>query len=509
MKAPRVGLMAALALAVLTLSSGSAFAAAGDLDPTFDGDGKRVLPFAGVPNEALVQPDGKIVLAGFDELHEFAIWRLNPDGSLDRSFDGDGTVAISFGAQDSINAAALQPDGKIVVAGGTYAAQTRLDMAVARLNPNGSLDKTFDPGGPDGDGKKVFSAESDTSATAVVVQPDGRILLAGAGTGVGTFSLTRLDSKGAVDGTVFEDPPGFRYELAADVSLQPDGTIVVAGEAVPDVEQAYVPTLARYTAEGSLDKTLAGTGITAFAGVHPVDLLVRPGGAFVVAGSAGEPDWRMVVRQLTPGGDEDKSFGDSGTATADFDGEDVTGAAVLQPDGKVALVGVASAENAFAVARFGANGTLDPGFGSGGRTTVAFGEISQGSAAVLQPDGRLVVAGVTATANVPRLAVARLLGDPSGTGGGPVATPRAARCAGRRATIVGTRGRDRIRGTRGRDVIAALAGNDVIHGRGGNDLICGGPGRDRLVGGPGRDRLVGGPGRDRLIGGPGRDHIRP
>ena len=238
MKAPRVGLMAALALAVLTLSSGSAYAAAGDLDPTFDGDGKRVLPFAGIPSEALVQPDGKIVLAGFDELHEFAVWRLNPDGSLDRSFDGDGTVAISFGAQDSINAAALQPDGKIVVAGGTYAAQTRLDMAVARLNPNGSLDKTFDPGGPDGDGKKVFSAENDTSATAVVVQPDGRILLAGAGTGVGTFSLTRLDSKGAVDGTVFEDPPGFRYELAADMSLQADGTIVVAGEAIPELEQA-------------------------------------------------------------------------------------------------------------------------------------------------------------------------------------------------------------------------------------------------------------------------------
>ena len=99
---------------------------------------------------------------------------------------------------------------------------------------------------------------------------------------------------------------------------------MVTGEAVPDLEQEYVPTLARYTPEGALDKTLAGTGITAFAGVHPVDLLVRPNGAFVVAGSAGEPDWRMVVRQLTPGGEVDTAFGDSGTATADFDGEDIT-----------------------------------------------------------------------------------------------------------------------------------------------------------------------------------------
>ena len=208
----RRGVMTVLALVCALLvaglaTAGVAAAAAGDLDPAFDGDGKRVLPFAGIPNDALVQPDGKIVLAGFDENHDFAIWRLNTDGSLDRGFDGDGTVAISFGTQDAVNAAALQPDGKIVVAGSTYYAQTRTDMAVARLNTDGSLDKTFDPGGPDGDGKKVLSTESDISATAVAVQPDGRILLAGAGTGVGTFSLTRLDSKGAVDGTVFEDPP--------------------------------------------------------------------------------------------------------------------------------------------------------------------------------------------------------------------------------------------------------------------------------------------------------------
>ena len=62
---------------------------------------------------------------------------------------------------------------------------------------------------------------------------------------------------------MFEDPPGFRYELAADIALQADGTIVVTGEAIPELEQDYVPVLARYTPEGALDKTLAGTGITA------------------------------------------------------------------------------------------------------------------------------------------------------------------------------------------------------------------------------------------------------
>ncbi len=86
-------------------------------------------------------------------------------------------------------------------------------------------------------------------------------------------------------------------------------------------------------------------------------------------------------------------------------------------------------------------------------------------------------------------------------------TPVALRCAGQRATIVGTARRDVIRGTRRRDVIAALAGNDLVRGLGGNDLICLGAGADRALGGPGADRILGGPGRDVLLGGPGRDRL--
>jgi Subtilase family/RTX calcium-binding nonapeptide repeat (4 copies) len=80
-------------------------------------------------------------------------------------------------------------------------------------------------------------------------------------------------------------------------------------------------------------------------------------------------------------------------------------------------------------------------------------------------------------------------------------------CAGRRATIVGTRGKDVLRGTPGPDVILGLGGNDRLLGRAGKDRLCGGPGRDRLLGGRGRDRLLGQAGRDRLLGGPGRDKL--
>src|SRR5919106_2426811 len=81
------------------------------------------------------------------------------------------------------------------------------------------------------------------------------------------------------------------------------------------------------------------------------------------------------------------------------------------------------------------------------------------------------------------------------------------KCQGRRATIVGTTGKDRIRGTRRADVIVAKDGNDRISGRGGNDVICAGDGDDILIGGGGADRLDGGPGSDVLSGGPGNDSI--
>ncbi|HEY7693406.1 MAG TPA: hypothetical protein VH816_13800 [Gaiellaceae bacterium] len=92
----------------------------------------------------------------------------------------------------------------------------------------------------------------------------------------------------------------------------------------------------------------------------------------------------------------------------------------------------------------------------------------------------------------------------------PQTTPKpvaAARCGGRKPTIVGTAGPDRLKGTAGADVIAGLGGNDAIAGLGGNDVICGGPGNDTLHGGPGNDILTGGPGNDTLIGGPGLDRL--
>lgn len=110
-----------------------------------------------------------------------------------------------------------------------------------------------------------------------------------------------------------------------------------------------------------------------------------------------------------------------------------------------------------------------------------------------------------AEAGAPARATVTIPGSATRAAAGGGAAPR---CAGRRATIVGTRGRDRIRGTRRRDVIVAGGGNDVIRAGRGNDLVCAGAGKDRVSGGPGRDRLFGGSGNDRIKGDGGRDFCR-
>ena len=187
----------AVALLTLALGATAAVAAPGDLDSSFDGDGIRTIDFLAGESAAtvLVQPDGKIVMAGRSGntlTDNFVVTRLNPDGSSDASFSGDGAASADFGAADQVNGAALQADGKIVVAGVTEPSGVHSDVAVARFNPNGTLDSSFD-----GDGMATIDYFGGVDAAeAVVVQPDGKIVLAGYGSSARCFMLTRLDPDG-------------------------------------------------------------------------------------------------------------------------------------------------------------------------------------------------------------------------------------------------------------------------------------------------------------------------
>jgi uncharacterized delta-60 repeat protein len=153
----------------------------GTLDPDFDGDGRLMLPGGGEARAVLVQPDSKIVVTGNPGLSEvMTVTRLNPNGSPDTTFGGDGTATIDFGASGAV----LQPDGKIVVAGSTQAGG---GVAVARLNANGSPDATFGAAGT-----ATFDFGAATSGNAVALQPNGRIVVAGRRAGADNFAVARL-----------------------------------------------------------------------------------------------------------------------------------------------------------------------------------------------------------------------------------------------------------------------------------------------------------------------------
>jgi len=397
-------LLAVLALALPTTAS----AAAGDLDPSFDGDGIRTLNYGGVDaaRAVMVQPDGRILVAGSGgSSQDFTLSRLHADGALDNAFAGDGTVAADFGGNDEGRAAALLPDGRIVVVGTT---DSMSRMAIARFRPDGSLDTTFD-----GDGKKLFAVgEQPVSPTAIVLQPDGRIVIVGCCSESG---VTRLNADGSADGTSFADA-GLSLSPNA-VALQPDGKIVVAGDtAAPDSPSRMA--VARYNRDGTLDDTRtfgAGDIISAKA------VLVQPDGKIVVAGY-GNDDIDFVVTRLNSDTTFDTTFGAGGTSTIDFGLVEGAYAAVLQPDGKIVGAGVAQptlTDADFAAARLRPDGRLDTTFGSDGKTTVTSGAIEFAYAAALQPDGRIVLAGSKQVASYD-VAIVRLEGvTPPPAGGGP------------------------------------------------------------------------------------------
>src|SRR5919106_1268573 len=242
------------AVALVLAIANPAAAPPGDLDPTFDGDGKVTTDFPGFSDQAhgmAIQADGKIVAAGFSgpsANRNFALARYNTDGSLDTTFDGDGKVTTDFaGSIDAALGVAIQADGKIV-AGGRAVVSGNQDFALVRYNADGSLDTTFD-----GDGKVTtdFAGASD-QASGVAIQANGKIVAAGRAfvSGTSDFGLARYNADGSLDptfsgdGKVTTDFAGDTDE-ARGMAIQANGRIVAAGVATVSGNQDFA--LARYT----------------------------------------------------------------------------------------------------------------------------------------------------------------------------------------------------------------------------------------------------------------------
>jgi uncharacterized delta-60 repeat protein len=375
----------------------------GDLDTSFGSGGKKTINFGGTddPRVVLVQPNGRIVVAGGGAAaSSFCVVRLRTNGTLDTTFGSGGKKVIDFGGDDeSVFGAALQADGKIVLAGDSH-----LKVAVARLKPNGALDASFE-----GDGKKVFSWGALGRAQAVVVAPNGKILLAGfSGPEGGNIQVARLKTNGLLDttfgtgGKAAVDFGGDDFGMA--MARQADGRILVAGRS-----SAAGAVVARLRATGTLDPDFDGDGrVTLPGGGSASAVLVQPDRNIVVAGNA-MGSGVMTVTRLTPTGALDPTFGAGGTASIDFGSlADLAAGAALQPNGKIVVAGYTQSAEDVAVARLNANGSPDTAFGVAGKATVDFGVATFGNTVALQPNGRIVVAGQRTGGD--DFAVARLLG---------------------------------------------------------------------------------------------------
>jgi uncharacterized delta-60 repeat protein len=412
-----------LLLGLLTCLTASAQAAAGELDPSFGSGGLVTTDFGGRGDFGLavtLQADGKIVAAGNSSVVgvfsvSFALARYNPNGSLDSTFGSGGTVLTSFGGPLSAAAdVVVQPDGKIVAVGVAGS-----DFGIARYSSNGTLDPTFGSGG-----LVTTDFGGSDQANGVALQPDGKIVVVGPLQG--QIGVARYNPDGSLDSTF-----GSGGKVTTDASPSFDGAfdvavsgtkIVVAGGTGFYPVGASDFQLVRYNADGSLDPSFGGGGIvtTDFGGSDIVfGIAVTADGMITAAGgSKGASPGDFAVARYNSDGSLDSTFGSDGKITTDFsaDSEDTGNGVVVQPDGNVTVAGTsgsAPAGTAFAVVRYTATGSLDTAFGSGGKATAVFGNpINNAFDIVAQPDGKVVLAGGTGdfTLGVTDFALARFLG---------------------------------------------------------------------------------------------------
>jgi uncharacterized delta-60 repeat protein len=378
-----------------TVGALARYTARGRLDPGF-GVGGRVLTNFGLGASAVravaIQADGKTVVAGGSwdprrtSASRFALARYTVRGHLDPTFGRGGRLLTRFGTgrnSASVDALAIQPDGKLVAAGRW--SRTPIDgpvrFALARYTVRGKLDPSFGQGG-----KVVtsFGAYSDAYAAALAIQPDGKLVVAGTDLtdtrgerGYFAVALARYKTGGALDpsfgagGRVVARINEYGSGARAAV-LQADGKIVVAGAA------GDVPVLLRYTAGGKLDPSFGTRGMATVS--HFVDgLALQQDGKFVaissVDGSNSRRDPRdIAVSRYTPNGGFDPTFGRGGTTVTDLGAGAIANAVALQTNGKIVAAGTRDGSD-FALVRYLASGKVDGDFGRGGRVLTDFGPV--------------------------------------------------------------------------------------------------------------------------------------
>jgi uncharacterized delta-60 repeat protein len=378
--------------AILVKAQAAAASTPGSLDPTF-GNGGKVLTPGGGATDAVLQPNGDIVVSTGS-----GVARFLPTGKLDTTFGAGGLASTGFTGGEGLEGIALQPDGKIIWVGSQntpgFTPFGTFEFAVARFNANGSLDTSFGSGGrasveffaPPMEGAQEF-------AHAVLVQPDGKILVAGsARQGQIRFApiqgaLARFNANGTLDtsfgtgGTVLS-------------SSLPNGITALGLDAAGNI--FTLPIRAEFSPSGQADAAVTPAAITAIS--HGGSSVFLPSGQFVQASgvTVAKHDVDVQVQRFNADGSiasASPAFDYSGAAGLD-QARDGAGAVAVQANGQ-AVVGGAHflSTSPFGLARVNPDGTLDAGFGNGGVLTTTFNNNEAVEAVVIQPDGKIIAVG--------------------------------------------------------------------------------------------------------------------
>lgn len=366
----------------------------GQLDQTFGIHGKVIANYNGlddIVSNSVLQYDDKIIVVGQlggPSNGIFAIVRYLPNGALDESFGScNGVVTTHFEAPFNVTSIAdavlVQPDKKILVCGQAYDASSHQTLVLARYEPNGILDKTFNPTGKiPGTLVTCLPGMKFIVGITLAVQNDGKILVGGY-TDTSELFIVRCQNDGKLDTTF--NKIGFLVNnnatLAGDIAVQEDKKIVVAGPA--NVNEDYSPAqffLARYYENGTADTSFNSNGVivggyghgNSYAG----DFVVQENDKVTIAGYLNVEDFfgnhlYLALARFNSSGEPDISFSQNGKALTFLNVTSIgTPSIVLQPDEKILVASMINnneGQHIFVLARYLANGTLDTSFNATGQ----------------------------------------------------------------------------------------------------------------------------------------------
>ncbi len=577
----------------------------GTPDTTFDGEGRKSIDSTQASSNDIgggivALDDGKIVVAGRGNLSkDFLVVKLNTDGTVDTSFIGGvsatpGRSIVSFGLDETVDDMIRQSDGKLVIVGGTNINDAG-DFAILRLNADGSVDNTFS-----GDGKLTLNFGGNDEAVSVAQQSSGKIIVAGTGGAAGDMAVARLNTDGTLDTSFAAASSGLAKvdfggaETVGGMAVQADDKVVISGST--STSGGGDQAVARLNADGTIDNSFSSDGKvifgTATTGETALGAVVQQSGRIIVNGNGGATH-DFIVTRLSSDGTVDTTFGLGGLAI-NFGGFEYDGDIAIRPDGRILLAGSTdvSDDGDQAVARLVGDAVITPPppdgqapdtfIQSGVRNAYTSDSTPTFKIAATEPARFLCVVDrgptqdCSATFTPAELGVGEHQIAFSAVDGANNIDPQAAfaefsvakaanapECpadsSGRRShaatiwvgtkyqngkTVYATDGADRILGSHFYkdpqhpfagdfygDDIQALGGDDLICSNGGTDTIHAGPGNDKIGNGSfaavtdtdppeaigadaslwygeeGADQLSSAYGNDRLYGGEGRDYF--